>query len=143
MTRTEAVSADDLREALDDVDGSRAARRLIAAIAYDHGVAQTEIAEWFDVERKTVYNWLRRLEERPDALVDAASDAPRSGRPPKLTLREQAGLASILDCPPEAAGYDAPEWDPSTVRALVRDEFGVEYSLPTCRRLLTEIGDRG
>lgn len=139
MNRLDGISTADLRAALDEIEGSRPSRRLIAAIAYDHGVTQTELAEWFDVERKTIYNWLSRLEERPDALVDAAHDEARPGRPPMLTDRQRAALGEALEKSPQAAGYDAPAWRPSLVRAQVRDEFGVDYSLANCRRLLSEL----
>lgn len=142
MAHLEGITTADLREALDDVAGSRASRRLIAAIAYKHGVAQTELAEWFDVERKTVYNWLSRLDERPAALVGAARDAPRPGRPSKLTETQQAALVSVLNTAPEAAGYGASAWTPSLVREFVRDEFDVEYSIPACSRLLGELDGR-
>lgn len=141
MRRLDGISAGDLRAALSEIDGSRPSRRLIAAVAYRHGISQTELAEWFDVERKTVYNWLSRLEARPDALADAARDAPRPGRPAKLSDEQRAELARVLGSTPEAAGYDEAEWDPSLVRRHVRREYGVEYSPASCRRLLDELGD--
>ena len=140
MTVLDDVPVDDLREALAQVEASRPATRLIAALAYQHGVTQTELAEWFDVERKTVYNWLSRLEERPDALADAARDAPRPGRPTKLTAEQRAELADALASSPVEAGYDEREWGPSLVRRYVREQFGVDYSPASCRRLLAELG---
>lgn len=134
------VPVDDLRAALAEVDGSRPSRRLIAAIAYHHGVTQTELAGWFDVERKTVYNWLSRLEEHPDALAEAARDAPRTGRPTKLTDEQRAELADALANSPVEAGYDEREWTPSLVRRYVRAQFGVDYTIRSCRRLLAEVG---
>lgn len=141
MTHLDGISSADLRAALDEIDGSRPSRRLIAAIAYKHGVAQTELAEWFDVERKTVYNWLSRLGERPDDLVEAARDAPRSGRPSKLSDDQRAELAGVLGSTPDAAGYEEPEWVPSLLRRHVRDEYGVEYTAESCLRLLEQLGE--
>jgi len=134
------VSVDDLREVLAEIDGSRASTRLIAAIAYRHGVSQTELAGWFDVERKTIYNWLRRFDERPDDLVAAARDDPRPGRPPKLSDAQRTELASLLQGPPAAAGYDVAQWDVSLLQRHVRGAYGVDYSPATCRRLLAELG---
>lgn len=138
MDHLEDVSAADLRDALADVDGSRPCRRLIAAIAYKQGVEQQELAEWFGVERKTVYNWLCRLQDPPDALADAARDAPRPGRPRRLSSGQLAELESTLSNLPGETGYDEAEWNPALVRRHVRDEFGVDYSLSSCRRLLDE-----
>lgn len=140
MTRLDGISADDLREALEAVDGKRPAVRLVAAMAYDGGATQTEIASWLGVERKTVYNWLVRLEERPGALADAARDADRPGRPRKLSDAQRDRLASDLRNRPVEASYDRRAWTPTLVRRHVRDRFGIEYSLPTCRRLLDELG---
>lgn len=142
MAHLDDVSAADLREALAEIDGSRASTRLIAAIAYRHGVSQTELAGWFDVERKTVYNWLTRLEGSPGELAVAARDAPRSGRPSKLTDGQRDRLALSIEASPGERGYDESEWTPSLVRRHVEEAFDVEYTLPTCRRLLTELGDQ-
>lgn len=84
MGRLSDVSIVRLQQALADVDGSVPAMRLIAAIAYKRGVSQTELAEWFDVERKTIYNWMKRFENAPRSLAKAAQDSPRPGRPPQI-----------------------------------------------------------
>ncbi len=140
MDHLEDISVEDLRRALADVEGSKPSQRLIAAIAYKHGVTQTELAEWFDVERRTIYSWLRRLEEEP--LDRAVYDAHRSGRPRKLSAEQQRQLERALHEPPTEAEYDAPAWTPELVRQFVRERFDVDYSLPSCRRLMKEAGLR-
>lgn len=82
MERLENVSVDELRRALDQAEESKPTQRLLAAIAYKHGVSQTELAEWHGVQRRTIYSWFRRLEMEP--LPEAVTDAPRPGRPRKL-----------------------------------------------------------
>lgn len=140
MGNLDGVTSSELRTALDEIEGSRPSMRLIAALAYEHGVTQTELARWFDVERKTVYNWLSRFEERPGSLATAARDAPRPGRPARLTEEQRAELAEALERPPGEAGYDAPSWRPSLVREHVRSRHGVDYTPGSCRRLLAELG---
>jgi len=44
----------ELQDSLDDVDGKKPTQRLLAAIAYKNGVTQTELAEWYDVQRRTI-----------------------------------------------------------------------------------------
>ena len=141
VDQLEDVSAADLRDALAEIDGSRPSTRLFAALAYRHGVTQTELAGWFDVERKTVYNWLQRLAERPDDLAEAARDDPRPGRPRKLTAEQRSALGSVLEESPAAVGYDAETWGASLLQRHVREAYDVEYSRPTCRRLLDELGE--
>lgn len=62
MPDLEGVSVADLRKALDSVERKKPAVRLVAAIGYKQGVTQTELSDWLDVERKTIYNWLQRLD---------------------------------------------------------------------------------
>lgn len=137
MSELEDVSTDELRTALDSVSEKTPALRLIAAIAYKNGVTQTELAEWFGVERKTIYNWLQRI-EAGDTLVDAVTDESRPGRPRKLSLDDQRQLAADLENSPTALGYDESEWTPELLQEHVEAEFEETYSLPSCRRLLRE-----
>lgn len=136
MESLERVTADDLRAALASVDGKRPALRLTAAIAHKDGVTQRRLATWFGVERKTIYNWLTRID--PDDVAGSVRDDPRPGRPRKLTPDQQAALADHLTRPPAESGYDADHWTAPLLQAHVASTFDVEYSLPSCRRLLAE-----
>jgi len=66
------------------VEGKKQTERLIAAIAYKNGVTQDELAEWYDVHRKTIYNWLKRL-NTDESLEHAATNIHLSGRNRKLS----------------------------------------------------------
>ncbi|WP_227356541.1 helix-turn-helix domain-containing protein [Haladaptatus salinisoli] len=138
MTHLENTSVSELREALDDAEEVRATKRLMVAIAYKQGVTQTDLAEWYGLSRKTVYNWLRRFEE--DAIRSAASDESRPGRPPKLGPEERAEVRQLLAESPENAGYDAEEWSSPLVQRLLEERFGVEYSRTSAYRILTQDG---
>lgn len=138
MGHLEGVSVDALQDALDEVEGKRPAQRLLAAIAYKNGVSQTDLAEWYDVERKTVYNWLTRLED--ETLDDAATDDHRSGRNPKLPEKKQEILRETLRQPPTDVGYDEPAWTTALVQHHVRETYDVVYSLASCRQLLKDAG---
>jgi transposase len=127
-----------LQEALDEVSDAKPAQRLTAAIAYKNGITQTELAEWYGVQRRTIYSWLKRLKDGP--LDQAVTDAPRSGRPRKLTPDQREAFEAALHEPPTEAGYDEPAWTPALVGRFVREAFGVEYSEPSCRRLMKEAG---
>lgn len=140
MAHLEDVSGERLREALAAVDGSKPTQRLTAAIAYKNGVPQSELAEWFGVRRRTIYDWLTRLEEEP--LERAAVDESRSGRRRKLGDAQRARLEDALRDSPTAAGYDAPAWTPSLVQQYLTDAFDAAYSRPSCRRLMAEAGLR-
>ena len=138
MEHLSEITAEQLQEALDETDRKTPAQRLMAAIAYKNGVTQTELAEWFDVERKTIYNWLTRLEERN--FDEAVYDEKRPGRPRKLSDEELNDLQEVLHNPPTEAGYDVPAWTTDLVQELIRDRYEIEYSRPSCRRLMKELG---
>jgi transposase len=130
------VTVDELQRALDAVEGKKPTQRLITALAYKHGVTQTELAAWYGVERRTIYNWLSRVEERP--IVEAVHDDPRPGRPRKLGPDQQEALTAVLRASPADVGFEASSWTPALVQQYVRDAFDVDYSEPSCRRLLRE-----
>jgi transposase len=133
MEALDGLSTADLRDALDAVDAKTPALRLVAAIAYSEGITQRELATWFGVERKTIYNWLSRID--PDDVAGSVQDAPRPGRPRKLTPAQQADLAATLDAPPED---DAERWSAPRLQEYIAATYGVDYSLPSCRRILAE-----
>lgn len=138
MGRLEDVTKGELRDALDSVESKTPAMRLVAAIAYEHGVTQSELAEWFGVERKTIYNWLTRLEEQNYEL--AVRDAARSGRPSRLTSDQRDLLRHVLREPPRKEGFEAETWTPRLVQTYLASEFEVTYSLPSCRRFMKDAG---
>ena len=109
----------------------------MVAIAYKQGVSQTDLAEWYGISRKTIYNWLRRFEEEP--VRDAARDKDRPGRPPKLDREKRSELSQLLYESPANAGYDAAEWSIPLVQRLLNEEFDVTYSRASTYRLLAKI----
>lgn len=136
MDNLDEISDADLRRALESVEQKTPALRITAALAYRNGVTQQALAGWFGVERKTIYNWLTRID--PENIAESVRDEPRPGRPRKLTPPQQEQLARTLEASPEAAGIDAQRWTAPVLREHIRDVFDVEYSLPSCRRLLAE-----
>ncbi|EMA53268.1 transposase [Halococcus salifodinae DSM 8989] len=138
MDHLDDISIEELQEALDEVNAAKPAQRLLAAIAYKNGITQTELAEWYGVQRRTIYSWLKRLDDGP--LDQAVVDAPRSGRPRKLTTKQRQEFEAALHESPTEVGYDEPAWTPALVGRFVHDAFGVEYSEPSCRRLMKEAG---
>jgi len=59
------------------VDKKKPTQRLLAVIAYKNGDAQTELAEWYDVLRRTIYSWLSRL-DTDESLEQVVSDNKRT-----------------------------------------------------------------
>ncbi len=139
MDHLDEISVEELQEALDNVDGKKPTQRLLAAIAYKNGVTQTELSEWNGVQRRTIYSWLTRL-DTDEPLEQAVTDAHRSGRKRKLSDKDQKQFEATVHEPPEEVGLDAPAWTPALVQQYLDETYDVEYSIPSCRRLLKEAG---
>ncbi|ADB63320.1 Transposase and inactivated derivatives-like protein (plasmid) [Haloterrigena turkmenica DSM 5511] len=139
MDHLDEISVEELQDALDNVEGKKPTQRLLVAIAYKNGVTQTELAEWYDVQRRTIYSWLKRLDTN-ESLEQAVTDAHRSGRKRKLSEKEQEEFENVVHDSPEEVGFDAPAWTPALVQQYLEEAYDVEYSIPSCRRLLKEAG---
>ena len=140
MARLSNTTIEELQQALKETEEKKSAQRLITAIAHKQGVTQSELADWFDVERKTIYNWLKRLEE--DELRQAVQDRDRPGRPRKLDEEALSELKELLQKSPEAVDFDASVWTVTLVQTLLQNRFETEYSRSSCRRLMRECGLR-
>jgi transposase len=114
------ISVEELQDALDSVEGNKPTQRLLAAIAYKNGVTQTELAEWYDVQRRTIYSWLKRL-DTDESLEQAVSDDKRTGRKRKLSESEQEEFEETVHEPPKEVGIDAPAWMPALVQQYLED----------------------
>lgn len=139
MVELEDISIEELKTALDAVEKKKPTQRLTAAIAYKRGITQTEIASWYGVQRKTIYNWLSRIENRSEPLVEAVTDDEPPGRPRRLSDQQLDELYEILQNPPTDAGYDTSTWTATLVEDLIEDRWNVEYSRWSCLRLLKEV----
>lgn len=139
MNHLDEISVEELQDTLNNVEGKKPTQRLLAAIAYKHGVTQTELAEWYDVQRRTIYSWLTRL-DTDESLGQAVSDDKRTGRKRKISKLQQIKFEEIVHNQPREVGIDAPAWTPTLAQEYLAETYGVEYSIPSCRRLLKEAG---
>ena len=139
MDHLDGISVEELQDALDNVEEKKPTERLLAAIAYKNGITQTELSEWYDVQRRTIYSWLKRL-DTDESLEQAVTDDHRSGRNRKLSESQQEQFEETVHDSPEEVGIDAPAWTPALAQEYLKETYGVEYSLPSCRRLLKEAG---
>lgn len=138
MAKLEQMSLEDLQRALEKVDGKKATQRLMLAILYKQGPSVPMIAEWFDLRPALIYRWFDEMESKP--LMEAIHDAPRPGRPSKLSEAARAALEDALARSPKEAGYEHDAWTAKLVQQYVKEEFDVEYTLRHVRRLMRASG---
>ena len=139
----ENVSADHLRQVLEQVEEAAASERLMAAITYKEfdDVTQEDAAELYGYSEGWASKWFNRLERLETEPFEAVVyDEPREGRPTELSDEQHEQFVEALHDPPEEVGYDAPAWSVPLARHYLSEELDVEYCERHVRRLMSEAG---
>lgn len=101
------------------------------------GIPKVRIAEALGVSCMTVHRWEQRRARRgPNSWRDIRNP----GRPPRLTAPQSAALKALLIAGPRAHGYPTNLWTLKRVAEVIREEFGVRYSLPGVWSVLRDLG---
>lgn len=98
-----------------------------------------EIAVFFNISPKTVYNWRARfLLERFSWLL--CHHFQGRGRKPKLSQKQKDELYQIVVDGPEKQGYDCGAWNSAMITEVIQREFKVTYNPRYVCSLLHAIG---
>src|SRR5579872_3571247 len=97
-------------------------RRREALHLRELGLRQRDIAVALDVSEGAVSQWLKAF--RLGGLK-ALSDAPRSGRPSRLTAAQKSLIPDFLWHGAEAYGFRGEVWTCPRVAAVLAEELGV------------------
>jgi transposase len=90
---------------------ARILRRAYALLWSDEGKSIQEIGDQLKVSRQTVYNWVKRFQERAeDELMARLADAQRSGRPKTALGIIDPLLEAVIESDPREQGYRATVW---------------------------------
>lgn len=100
------------------------------------GFEATQIADKLGRSRRFVQYWVYRYR---DSGLEALQDRPRSGQPTRLPRPREAEFCARLDAEPKAADGVCTLRGVDFVRIL-RDEFGVTYTLQGAYDLLHRLG---
>src|SRR3954469_12772174 len=111
--------------------------RLAAAEWIDEGATDQEVATRFRVTRMSANRWRHALAEggRP-ALASKGAGGARC----RLSPVQLAELQVLLDAGPAAEGWADQCWTLPRIAAVVRERFGVDYTLPGVDLLLRRRG---
>jgi transposase len=112
--------------------------RLAAADLIEAGASDAEVAQRFGVTRPSVNRWRQVLAAGGrEALASKGAGGVRC----KLSAPQLDELEKVLEAGPAASGWDADQrWTLARVAEVVRDRFGVCYSLSGLHLLLQRIG---
>jgi len=103
--------------------------RLRGILLLKKGYTQDKVAEIMGVTTRTVYNWKTRYIQKG---VEGLRDKPIPGRRSTLDEKDMDRLKSLL----EERDY----WTSNQVRALIKKEFGVEFTNRHIPRILRKLG---
>jgi transposase len=111
--------------------------RLEAAEWIEEGATDREVAARFRVTRMSASRWRRAL---ADGGRPALASKGAGGAHCKLTPAQLEELQVLLDAGPAAEGWTDQCWTLARIAAVVRERFGVDYTLPGVDLLLHRVG---
>jgi len=126
------LGAEELRSLIRRERDSRVLERLVFIMSLYEGESVEYAARKLGRCKETGYSWLRRWNKGgPDGL---RPDFTKAGRPSKLSTADKEDLKQML--------AERRDWTTGEVRSLVKERFGVEYSVMSTHRLLRRLGLR-
>lgn len=139
-----AIRLDDLSgEHLDELDElyhtthDVRTRALMILLAAERRLVASEVAAIVRQDAETVRRWFRRYEAEG---INGLADAPRSGKPPKVTGRYRERLLELVRRRPRALDLPFSMWTAARLADRLAEETGLRLSVPSIHRLLREAG---
>ena len=111
--------------------------RLAAAEWIEEGATDQEVATRFRVTRMSANRWRRAL---ADGGRPALASKGAAGAHCRLSPVQLDELQVLLDAGPAAWGWADQCWTLARIAAVIRERFGVDYTLPGVDLLLHRIG---
>jgi transposase len=107
-------------------------RRRRAVELMRRGESPTVIARILGVGRTSLYRWLAKAKQSPDALAAK----PHPGPAPRLTEPQIKELEGLLLKGAKAHGWPNELWSAHRVAEMIRRHFGVEYHVEHARKVI-------
>jgi transposase len=113
------------------------ARRFLSIAAVVDGATRAEAAKIGGMDRQTLRDWVHRFnEDGPDGLINHTAPGPT----PKLTKKQKAKLAALVEQGPIPAIHGVVRWRAVDLMQWVYDAFGISISDSTVYRILDDLG---
>ena len=113
------------------------ARRFLSIAAVLDGASRAEAAKIGGMDRQTLRDWIHRFnEDGPDGLINHTAPGPT----PKLTKKQKAKLAALVEQGPIPAIHGVVRWRAVDLMQWIYDEFGISISDSTVYRILDDLG---
>src|SRR5262245_32034352 len=120
---------------------ARQIRRVQALLWLTEGDSVEEVADRLCVNRRTVYNWVARFEQRKDLpLEQRVADGARSGRPATALEIIDDLLDAVIDGDPREYGYQSTVWTADLLRRYLSAEHQIEVCSKSVSLALKRLG---
>lgn len=130
-------SADDLRRLARLSKDVRQSSRLLSIAAVVDGMRRADAARIGGMDRQTLRDWVHRFNEAgPAGLVDQWSPGP----PSRLSAKQRAELAAIIEKGPDRAVNGVVRWRRVDLKRVIKERFGVDYDTRYVGKLLHRLG---
>ncbi len=103
------------------------------------GYSIEHIADFFNVNQRTVYNWIKRFMYERFTRLNSLHYKGR-GVKSKLSEKQKKKLYKIISDGPEKYGFDSGVWNSPMIAEVIRIEFKVRYNPRYLCRLLKKTG---
>ena len=133
------LTASELRKAAGGEKNSAAARRILALALVLDGVDRKTAAETCGMDRQTLRDWVHRYNA---AGLAGLRNLKSPGVGSKLTARQQAELAELVEAGPDPAVHGVVRWRRVDLRDELQRRFGVALHERSVGKILTKLGYR-
>lgn len=130
-------TSEEVKALIDNDDKHKVGVKLCAVYQMSKGKSSRVLEDFFQVSFKQICNWATRFDNEG---IEGLVDKPRSGRKPNISAEQKAELSTILKSSPEAMGYNSGSWSGPLVKDLLKNHFGLEYSISHTYNLLHLLG---
>lgn len=128
-----------IRAEIRRTDESKLQHRLHCVLLVCEGKRCREVAELFGDSPRAVQYWVKRFDR---SGVNGLRDAPKPGRPARLSATEKARLAQELLRSPREFGYSQNLWDGKLLSHHIHKNYGISLKVRQCQNLFHELGFR-
>jgi transposase len=135
-----AKEAWQLEQLIRSAGDARQICRAQALLWLAEGDSIEEIADRFGVDRRTVYNWVTRFEQRAALpLEQRLADGIRSGRPAIALHVIDELLDAVLDDDPREHGYQSTLWTAGLLQCCLKKTHHIEVCSKSVRLALQRL----
>lgn len=115
--------------------------RAQALLRLADGESVEEIADTLGVNRRTVYYWFERFQNRHGGgILSRLAAAPRSGRPCTAQNVIDPILDELFEVDPRDLGYHYAGWTATLLQAHLKKDFNIDVSVRSIGSAIKRIG---